>query len=158
MKSDIILNDDKVEITGLPVAVKGSFIVETLGGEQLLRLNSAYMAVGNPEGDHFQIQVESKDGRTKISPTYVSSDLLVGRKIRSPKINAQEIEIGPTATDSPKISKIILNNKQGNAVITLDGEKEDILLSSIGGNGSLTDKIKELERKIDELKRLHQMG
>jgi hypothetical protein len=154
MKSDIILNDEKVEIVAQELTVKDK------NGKEGLEYHDSKLTIGNSqrEGHFARLLVADGDEKTLVTSRYLSSGKLIADTINGKKINAGEIEIGPTAADSPKISKIILNNKQGNAVITLDGEKEDILLSSIGGNGSLTDKIKELERKIDELKRLHQMG
>ena len=154
MQSDIILEDENVEIKARNLEVTGNEVTfKDEGRKEGLKYRNSRLTVGNSSvGESAYLFVTDTRGTTKIRSNYISSDLLIGDRVRTKEINTSEIEIGPTASDSPKTSKLIVNNKQAEPAITIDGEKEDIVLKSIG---SLTDKIKELEKEISDLKKLH---
>ena len=144
MKSDIILNDESVEIIGDVITMK------TRLPEPGFKMQNYNLTVGvSTVSQSASIEVTDKSGKTRIRSYYVSSNQFIGEKVKAEKIYAQEIEVGPTASDSPQISKVVVKNKQGVAAITLDGENEDIILKAFG---SLTAKIRKLEYDISILK------
>lgn len=151
--NNLVIKGNKTEIIGKVELTGGFFFIKDKDEKEWIKIDKSVMTVGNSEEDRpAVITVHDKRGHSTIRSTVISSPHISGQKMRTKKLNVNEIEVGPTAEDSPKESKIIVNNKHGDVVITIDGEKEDIFLKSIG---SLTDKIKELERKISTLEGYH---
>lgn len=146
MKSDIILNDDNVEIIGSPVTIKGYLTLKDSNGNQFLRLNKNQLLIEDGLIIHL--------GPTQISSQYFIADRIHGKKINAnelgaSKLNANEIFVGPISGEGSTTSKLIINNNKGLPIITIDGANEDIIFKSIG---SLLKKINQLETEIASLK------
>ena len=145
MKADIILNDEDIEITGSPVVVKGFFELKDDSGKLLLRINKRNMTLYN---------LDIECGKTKMLQQGImmserfSGQHIYATKLDALKITANEIELSPTADESAKASKIVVRNLRAEAVITLDGEKGDIVLKAFG---SLNAKIEQMSRDINFL-------
>lgn len=162
MNSDIILNDENVEIVGEKTEINSrnhkimidSSKIELDSYEvsipkQAIEMRVGHLRIGDRHAktNKHSISVSSEAGRSSMSPRYIRTG-----KVYANEMNTKDLMIGLSPDDNPKPGNIKILNKQGEAAITIDGDKEDITLKAIG---SLTDKIKELENEISDLKKLH---
>ncbi len=151
MKSDITLEDYKINIASKQTEISSdNYKIEVSNnsieidgnvvnfGKQKFTMRGGRLILGDnqAQSNKHVMRVTSESGSSSI---YSSS-------IRTPAVYTEnivtkELMIGLSPDDNPKPGGIKVINKQGKAVVTIDGEKEKIN----------TNKIEAKEAKIEEL-------
>lgn len=149
MASDIILKDN-TEAAQYTVEIVGSLTkVRHPNGESNFKIDSnprmCHVAIGGgEETTNASLSISDKRGRTTIGSKYLSTETVRAQEISTERLGVSELNIATKMAEQLKSGKINVVGKDGDPVVTIDGEKGDILLKEIGG--SLVNKLRELEQ------------
>ncbi len=128
LKSKLKVNKDGIEIDSISIGlIKQNIVINRTG----------LLMGGNQYEGYSLIQLKNKYGTTLIKTNGISTN-----KVSSKEIRTEDLLVGNSISDNPQLGNIKVTNKQGEVVVTIDGEKEKIN----------TNKIEAKEAKIKEAK------
>jgi hypothetical protein len=149
MASDIILKDNK-ETAHYSVEILGSTTqIRHPNGDSRLKIDTnprmCRVSIGNGEKtSNASLKIHDRKGSTNLSSKHISTKFVSAEKVAADQLGVGELTIARKKGRDLTSGKLHVMGFNGEPVVTIDGENGDILIKGI--DGSLVDKLKELER------------